>query len=376
MRARKSFGNDSRAWRYSLVSRLPITKVCAVFAAMHCLAGVRGMALAQSVASTQPSAAMTEHAVDDAAVAEQRVHEHLSEAERILTIDAAPALFRDLCDDSSSRPALVAAAHKAQEQLQLAATSIKSLGATESRDALEVRHDQLETFAHVFASLGGLTEDSTSRGRVVTACGDLAALFDAEDKALAESAKLWQGAAYRRAGRSDRALQVLRPIVNRPSSPVIGFWARLERARALGDMGRFAAGIALCQRLEALAPDWFKQDPEQSAAAKRTVRQVRAALLNQWAKQLEAAGRTTAAHAAASKARELAEELVRVPESKRLLKLEAAIETTQAGETDHSIESVEDEPASPDEVEAGDPADSEQFDEPDDEAPQDDDTGV
>lgn len=374
-------GEDSSYWHFETLVRLSApTKaplVCAVFAAWCASWLILPFVHAQSLATTQPTSAVAETAVDDAAAAELRIREHLIEASQILTLDTAPALFRELCEDPVSRPVLTTAARRARERLDSATTELNKLAATGLREGLEIQRDQLETFAILFASLGGLTNDPISQQRVITACGELAALFDVEDKRIAEAAKLWQGVAYRRAGRPDRALQVLRPVLNKPTSAVIGYWARLERARALGDEGQFAAGVALCLRLESLNSVWFKEGSEVHAAARRTARQVRAALLNQWAKRLEATGRAKAAQATANKARELAEELLRVPESKRLLKLERAIEPTPAGEAGLSNDSAENEPASPNDDEAGDPADSEQFDDPEDEDNQrDEDTGV
>lgn len=348
---------------------------CAVFAALPLYENTACGMYVQLKGEPQSAANVTEGAVAGAAAAERRLREHLSTAHRILTIEIAPALSRELCEDRSSRDELGRIARMAEQHLVEARQELAKLADSDSRDALEAEVDQLASFATLFASLGSLTDDPATQNRVVAACGDLAAWFDIEDKRISESAKLWQGAAYRRAGRSDRALQVLRPVLVEPASPVIGYWARLERARALGDEKRFAAGVALCLRLERLTSTWFKEGSEEHAAARRTGQQVRAALLNQWAKQLKAQGRDRAAGAAETKARELAEELVRVPEPKRFLKLETAIDSTQDGEAGNSKEPAEGSPAPSDDDAAGDPEDSEPFDDSE-EDPHNDDTGT
>lgn len=348
---------------------------CAIFAALPPYNKSAGGVYAQHKADPQSAASVTEGAVAGAAAAERRLREHLSTAHRILTIEIAPALSRELCEDRSRRDELGRIARMAEQHLVEARQELAKLADSDSRDALEAEVDQLASFAALFASLGSLTDDPATQSRVVAACGELAAWFDFDDKSIVESAKLWQGAAYRRVGRSDRALQVLRPVLAEPASPVIGYWARLERARALGDEKRFAAGIALCLRLETLASTWFKDESEEQVAARRTARQVRAALLNQWAKQLKKQGRDRAAAAAETKARELAEELVRVPEPTRFLKLVTAIDSTQEGEAGKSKEPAEDSPAPSDDDAAGDPEDSEPFDDSE-ENPQEDDTGT
>lgn len=369
------FADWGFARRYNKRLRTAAILVCAVFAAPPWYENTAYGVHAQPKADPQSAANATEEAVAGAAAAERRLRDYLSAANRILTIEIAPALSRELCEDRSSRDELGRIARMAEQHLVEARRELAKLADSNARDALEAELDQLTSFATLFASLGSLTDDPAAQNRVVAACGDLAAWFDIEDKRIAESAKLWQGAAYRRAGRSDRALQVLRPVLVEPASPVIGYWARLERARALGDEKRFAAGVALCLRLERLTSTWFKEGSEEHAAAWRTGRQVRAALLNQWAKQLKAQGRDRAASAAETKARELAEELVRVPESKRFLKLETAIDSTQDGDVGKSDEPAAGSSAPSDEDEAGDPADSEPFDDFEEDL-HDDDTGT
>lgn len=320
-------GRSKRVSGSRSISRTVTVLGCAVFAAWTWPTALGAPALAQPTATTHSAGAQSEGNVDAAASANRRIQERLNEANRILTLDTAPPLFRELCEDPSARPALLAVARRAQQQLDDASRELAKLAASESRDALEVQRDQLTSFVNLFAALGELTQTPASRQRVIAACGELATLFDVEDKRIAESAKLWQGAAYRRAGRSDRALQVLRPVLARPASPAAGFWARLERARALCDEKRFAAGAALCLRLESLSADWFKDAPEDAAAARRTAQQVRAAILAQWAKDLESREQAGVARETAARARTLAESLVRVPETRRLLGLKRAVDS-------------------------------------------------
>jgi hypothetical protein len=134
----------------------------------------------------------------------------------------------------------------------------------------------------------------------------LAVYLDDSSMAVVESTRLWVGHAYRRAARPERSLQVLRPIISAPVSRRIGFLARIERCRALGESGNQAAGIALCQRLGARVEAWFAEEDEATREkAADTVRLVRAELLRGWAEKLRAAGEDDSADQALSKAEEL-----------------------------------------------------------------------
>jgi hypothetical protein len=171
-----------------------------------------------------------------------------------------------------------------------------------ARDRLEM----LRAFAEVFASLARTEGSDESSQRLLVACNGLAPYLDDANPAVVESAKLWTGLAYRRAGRPERALQVLRPIITAPSSRRIGFLARIQRCRALGQAGEHAAGVALCLRLSARVAAWLADEDE---ATKRkavdTVRFVRVGLLRDWAEALREQGEIDRADAAAAEAQKL-----------------------------------------------------------------------
>jgi hypothetical protein len=171
---------------------------------------------------------------------------------------------------------------------------------------LEVRTDLLRAFGDMFAALAWDPDDEASHLGLLNACNHLAIYLDEENAKLVESAKLWLGVAYRRAGRPERSLQVLRPTLTMPADPRIGLLARLQRCLALGDRGNHVAGIALCLRLGARVEAWFgTETPATRKLAVDTVRFARIELLRGWAAKLEVQGQDEQAKAIAARADEL-----------------------------------------------------------------------
>jgi tetratricopeptide (TPR) repeat protein len=248
--------------------------------------------------------------------------------QRILSEECAGPLGRELCGDSG---ALAELARKGRDALKLIVDTRKLLNKEPVSEDASTEHvqeqlDRLEQFGEVFACLGELEDSEEARKKLIGACGGLAAYLDDPNPAVVEAAKLWQGVAYRRAGRVDRALQVLRPVLTKPADAETGFWLRVERCRALADRGDTAAGIALCLRLEKRVVDWFDEDQkEQRIAAQNTLRQLRANLWKRWSQQLKTAGKIKDADEAATEARTLAESIIRIQEEQRCLKLTHAL---------------------------------------------------
>lgn len=209
----------------------------------------------------------------------------------ILLSQCGPALSRELCG-MTEPTRLRAAASKALAHIERAEAAVEkaSLGDDAAGEAQECV-DLLRTFAAVFNVLDAAPTSDPARDEMLAACAGLAAYFDDTRTGIAEAAKLWQGVAYRRAGKPGRALQVLRPAITVPTPRRICFWARLERCRALGDHGDHAAALALSLRLSARVDAWFEEEDRSTRQqAADSVRWIRIELLRDWARHLEKEG--------------------------------------------------------------------------------------
>jgi len=229
-------------------------------------------------------------------------------AQCILARRCAPPLSLQLAGSDRPDERLVAAANSALALLNRASRCIEHDAAEEATQrTLLNRIESLRAFGELFAALGQGAGDEAARKKLLAACSRLAPSLDEPDAELVESAKLWLGFAYRRAGRPDRTLQVVRPIITAPTSRRIGLLARLERCRALGETGRHAAGIALCERLAVRVDAWLAREDEATRTkASDSIRHVRMELLRGWADELRKAGeddRAAAADAEAAKLR-------------------------------------------------------------------------
>jgi hypothetical protein len=213
-----------------------------------------------------------------------------------------------LAGSNAADAELTAAANSAMILLDRASQYIEHDGAqAPDRRELVNRIESLRAFGNLFVALGRPAGDDAASKELLAACTRLAPSLDEPDAELVESAKLWLGFAYRRAGRPDRTLQVVRPIVTAPTSRRIGLLARLQRCQALGETGRHAAGIALCERLAVRADAWLAREDEATRLrASESIRCVRIELLRGWANELRRAGeadRATAAEVEVAKLR-------------------------------------------------------------------------
>jgi len=167
--------------------------------------------------------------------------------------------------------------------------------------------------------------DAEAESALFEAASDLAEFLDDANPALAESARLWQAAAYWRAGKSDRALKILRPITAAPADARIGLVSRLFRCRLLSDSGQHAAALSHCTRIADRINRWFdSESSETREAALTTVRLVQVEILEAWIGKLHDAGDATGADAVTA---QLAEVRKRTPDltGKPRLKLTATI---------------------------------------------------
>jgi hypothetical protein len=233
----------------------------------------------------------------------------LAAARCVLVKQCAAPLSAELADSHAAGHVLAARTAVALALLDRASASLREIQDDEvGIGPWNDRIDMLRAFGQVFEAIAGADSSKESDKRLLAASQKLAVYLDDSNEAVVESAKLWVGFAYRRAGRPERSLQVLRPIITAPVSARLGFLARLERCRALGETGNFAAGIALSQRLGARVDVWFVE--EDAAARKKaagTVWFVRAEVLRGWAEKLRAAGQNDRADQALSEARALAD---------------------------------------------------------------------
>ena len=231
-----------------------------------------------------------------------------AQARCILIVRCASPLSRGLIAEDEWPADLAPLAEKGIKCLNEIAEQLPEAkkGNDEDLSALESRTDLLLAFARVFAALGGDAKDQKTREALLDACSGLAPWLDDADPGLVESARLWQAVAYRRAGRADRALQLLRPALAPPVNSRIGLWCRIERCRALADRGEFAAGISLAQQLASRTASWLSDEkPETRTQAAQSIDQLRVDLYESWGRRLRTDGKTSLADNASGQAEEL-----------------------------------------------------------------------
>lgn len=243
-------------------------------------------------ADETPSCERYQKSIDHATSAAERLSARLGAIECILTHECAAPLTALLTEGTFDRGALGDSATRAIKFIDKASDEISSAALDDDSASEAVDHlDRLRAFAEMFAALAlDPKADDTAR-RLTDACIGLALHADDPSEELVESAKLWQAVAYRRAGKSDRALQVLRPVLVTPTARSIGFYARVQRCRCLADRGDYAAALALAIRIAHRADAWFED--RDRAARKRavdSVRWVRIEVLKGWAKKLKEGG--------------------------------------------------------------------------------------
>lgn len=159
--------------------------------------------------------------------------------------------------------------------------------AAANRRRWQARLDLLSAFADAFSALAADDGTDAARSRMIDAAVGLALYLDDPSSGVAASARLWQAVLYRRAGRPDRALQLL-PVDLDPRPPHrVELFLRLERSRALADQGQFVAAIALATKLGAKTESWLAGDTADARrGAAEDVRRLRADLHRRWAAQL------------------------------------------------------------------------------------------
>ena len=248
-----------------------------------------------------------ERAVAKAETPLEKIESHLAAARCLLVRQCAPHLSRELSGSPSAGKALVAIAERSRTLL---ASATEAMGILPddfddgARQAFEDRIDMLRAFAKMFAVLGQEGDVEAVRRKLTDACIGLATYVDDANAGVVESAKLWQGAAYRRAGRPNRALQLLVPALAPSTSSRVDFLTRIERCRALADSGSYVAALSLALKLADATEAWFEDDDQAvRKKAADTLRWVRADILQRWAAALRNQGKDARANAAEAEAK-------------------------------------------------------------------------
>ena len=196
-----------------------------------------------------------------------------------------------------------------KECLKVAAEALAQLPdgfGEDRRRLLQDRVDMLGAFAELFAALDTADGSQRATERLTDACIGLAVFVDDANLGIAESAKLWQGVAYRRAGRADRTLNLLRPAIGSLHSNRVDFFTRTERCRALVDEGRFVAAQSLAMRLEKRVNIWLvKEDDSARKRAAESLRRLRGEIYKRWADDQRKRGEEDRAKAAEAEMRRI-----------------------------------------------------------------------
>ncbi len=243
---------------------------------------------------------------DGAEAAEAR----LAAAAYLLVRQIEPALSRELLDIGrpADRRRIAGGAKRALCLVEQAVASTETAPLDDDRSR---RAETIQAYARLFAALSRNPSAADRKDAMVDACRGLATFIDEAPAAVSSSARLWQAAAYRRAGRIDRVLQVLPLATAPPRVWPYDFFARLERCRALADRGDWAAAVALTLRIESRLGDWLA--PSQLDAARYAIVFLRRQLWLRWSQRLRSDGHVDQADAAAAEAEALAQTLAGMP---------------------------------------------------------------
>lgn len=232
--------------------------------------------------------------IESSADAADRAVARVSAAHCILVRACGEPLSRLLADskDEAARQEVSGQSRRALGLLEQTLAEVeKAIPDQEARIALVDCIEYLRGFGELFEALAGDPGDSGMRERLSEAGIMMAIFLDDGEAGIVESARFWLASADRRAGRPDRALQVLRPVLSAWTSNRMGLLGGLERCRALADQRRYAAALALASRIATRVEGWFAgEDEALRAKAMDTVRFERYALLAAWADWLEDRG--------------------------------------------------------------------------------------
>ncbi len=242
-------------------------------------------------------------------------------------IECARPLSEELRGEQTGRPRMAKILDRATILLARAAEALEdSAIEADAKRVLSDRVELLNAFAEMFSALASSDDSNVARERLTHACIGLSAFLDEPNEQLIESVKLWQTVAYRRAGRPDRALKLLRPGLGRATFTRLYFHACMQRCRALVDRGMYPAALSLAHKLgrrtDVRPHDEGKPLGPQAAAS---LRRLRADIHRRWAQTLRSNGRPQRAVAAERRAALLLAEDEKTTAEDRLLQLDEAI---------------------------------------------------
>lgn len=229
----------------------------------------------------------------------------IADAHEILVVEIAPDLSRELAARNDDPERLIRAVAEALEKLQRASSDLKDRPADDaSRRRLLEHRALLDAFGRAFRAIAAApashSHDSHAAGVASTRpaaatrpdahaalleqCSDLAIYLDDARPGVVDSARLWLAVAYRRAGRPDRADQVLGPLLGGERPSRIEYWAALNKCLALAEQGRFVAASAAALRVGKRLEKWFPDDDAvERDQARRALTWVQQLIREQWA---------------------------------------------------------------------------------------------
>lgn len=233
----------------------------------------------------------------------------IEQARRAIVIECAGPLSNELCWTAKPDSALAQIVKHGIALLDEAAKCVSDLPKAidgEVKRSLESRIDLLRAFAEIFSAIAKFDDSVAGKDRLIDACINVSVYLDDKSPGVAESAKLWQGVAYRKAGRPDRTLQLLWPAIGNISSNRVDFYARIERCRALLEGGQHVSALALAVKLNERLDEWMKNENEETKSlARDTLIWVRVAIHRDWAESLRKNGESARAKTADEAAEKL-----------------------------------------------------------------------
>jgi hypothetical protein len=148
--------------------------------------------------------------------------------------------------------------------------------------------DALEAFTHAIEVVFAGGEDESDAAERDDAAIQLAVLLEEDRADVANAARLWRAALFRRLGRHDRVLALLpEPLAGLSAEgPRFDFYGRLLRVRSIADRGGHAAACTLLLQIEDKCDEWFPAVGD-AADARRAAVAVRTGILRQWADSLD-----------------------------------------------------------------------------------------
>ncbi len=250
-------------------------------------ADVGATASAPVTAPARPCGALDD-AITSATTAVEECEACVAAARCVLVTRCGPLLSRRCLAAREDDGALVEVTGEGLALLDRAAEALGRTGDDADETVTSEMKDRiglLRAFGRLFAAMGRDATTGASKKTILSACGGLSVYLDDENPGVVASAKLWMAAGYRMAGRPERTLQVIRLNLATPANARIDLLSRLERYRALGDQGEYAAALALCLRIEHRLESWFDDEATRQLAAE-SVRFARVELHRAWAAKL------------------------------------------------------------------------------------------